>query len=340
MNNKTYNANRKVKHFPWVCNICRVDDCQIYEKADIKLLKAEEIPESLEMLKSSNTNKEMLIINMNSRSIINKTAELEHICQEIKPDLICITETWLDESVPTNTCTPTGYKMIRKDRSDEYKQKYGRNKGGGIAVYFKDHLKVEKKDYLSDAVEEILWVQVKSKASFMLGVVYRAEYTDVINEKPGECKLEENIRKASEITNRLILTGDLNINTNSTNIKTIHLKEVYKCYGLSQYVKKPTRVDPKSGKPTTIDHIWSNKEVNLIKTTGTFMGMSDHFGTYMRLNLQQQAAEKKTIRYRCFKKYNPCDYSNNLNTKLTNSDVNKYLEENDVNGATEELITG
>ena len=113
---------------------------------------------------------------------------------------------------------------------------------------------------------------------------------------------------------------------------------MYKCYGLSQYVKKPTRVDPKSGKPTTIDHIWSNKEVNLIKTTGTFMGMSDHFGTYMRLNLQQQAAEKKTIRYRCFKKYNPCDYSNNLNTKLTNSDVNKYLEENDVNGATEELI--
>ena len=228
--------------------------------------------------------------------------------------------------------------MIRKDRSDEYKQKYGRNKGGGIAVYFKDHLKVEKKDYLTDAVEEILWVQVKTKESFMLGVVYRAEYTDVINEKPGECKLEENIRKASEVTNRLILTGDLNIDTKSTNVKTIHLKEVYKCYGLSQYVKKPTRVDPKSGKPTTIDHIWSNKEVNLIKTTGTFTGMSDHFGTYMRLNLQQQAAEKETIKYRCFKKYNPCNYSDDLNTKLTNSDVNKYLEEKDVNGATEELI--
>ena len=339
MNDKTYNANRKKKHFPWVCNICRVDDCIIDEKADITLLKADEIPESLEMLKSSSNNKkEMLIINMNSRSIVNKTEELEHICQEINPDIVCITETWLDDSVPTNSCTPTGYKAIRKDRSNEYKQKYGRNKGGGIAIYFKDHLKVEKKDYLSDAIEEILWVQVKAKTSFMLGVVYRAEYTDLITEKPGECKLEENIRKASEITNRLILTGDLNIDVNSTAIKTSHLKEIYKCYGLSQYIKKPTRVDPKTGKPTIIDHIWSNKEVNLIKMTGTFTGVSDHFGTYMKLNLQPQEAAKEKIRYRCFKKYNVSDYSNDLNAKLLNSNINKYLEDNDVNGSTDELI--
>ena len=339
MNDKIYNANRKKRHFPWVCNICRVDDCIIDAKADITLLKAEEIPESLEMLKSSLISmKEMLILIMNSRSIVNKTEELEHICEELKPDIICITETWLDDSVPTNFCTPTGYKTIRKDRSNEYKQKYGRNKGGGIAIYYKEHLIVEKNDYLSDEIEEILWVQVKGKNSFMLGIVYRAEYTDLITEQPGECKLEENIRKASEITNRLILTGDLNIDVNSPAIKSTHLKEIYKCYGLSQYIKKPTRVDPKSGKPTIIDHIWSNKEVNLIKTTGTFTGVSDHFGTYMKLNLQHRTTDKDKIRYRCFKKYNASDYNNDINTKLLNSNINKYLENNDVNRSADELI--
>ena len=159
---------------------------------------------------------------------------------------------------------------------------------------------------------------MKGKNSFMLGIVYRAEYTDLITEQPGECKLEENIRKASEITNRLILTGDLNIDVNSTAIKSTHLKEIYKCYGLSQYIKKPTRVDPKSGKPTIIDHIWSSKEVNLIKTTGTFTGVSDHFGTYTKLNLQHRTTDKEKIRYWCFKKYNA----------RKNNDVNRSADDN------------
>ena len=338
MSEKTYKVNKKKNNFPWICNVCRVDDCHEYERANLQVLKEEEKPESLETLKSSTSKKELHIINMNFRSINNKFEELLHICQELQPDIICITETWLDDSVPTNTCIPPGYRMIRKDRSEEYKQKYGRNKGGGIAIYYKEHLKVERKDYLTDAVEEILWVQVKTKASFMLGVVYRAEYTDIISERPGESKLEENIRKASEISNRLILTGDLNIDIKSKSELANQLKDVYKSYGLSQYVKKPTRVNPKNGKATLIDHIWSNKEINLIKKAGTFTGVSDHFGTYMKLNVQQQAPQKETIRYRCFKNYNGEDYRNDLNSKLNTSDINKYIDDNDVNKATEELI--
>ena len=97
-------------------------------------------------------------------------------------------------------------------------------------------------------------------------------------------------------------------------------------------------MDQKTGKPTIIDHIWSNKEVNLIKMTGTFTGVSDHFGTYMKLNLQPQEAAKEKIRYRCFKKYNVSDYSNDLKAKLLSSNINKYLEDNDVNRSTDELI--
>ena len=63
----------------------------------------------------------------------------------LDPDVICLTETWMDDSVPKTAYIPQGYKIIRKDRSENYKQKYGRNKGGGVAVLHKEHIKVEKK---------------------------------------------------------------------------------------------------------------------------------------------------------------------------------------------------
>ena len=163
MGEKTFNANVKKTDFPWVCNVCRLDENNSFDKPDITLLKPEEMPETLQNIKTKNTLKELLIIHLNCRSVVNKTEELEDICKTIEPDIICLTETWLDESVPSPLCTPSGYKIIRKDRSEVYKQKYGRNKGGGIAVCYKEHLKVERRDYLTEDCEEILWVQVKTK---------------------------------------------------------------------------------------------------------------------------------------------------------------------------------
>ena len=338
MKQKTYKANMKKRNFPWTCNICRIDDCNIYEKPNTELLKPVEMPESLEDVKISTTSEGLLVVHINSRSMVNKREEIEHICTVLQPDILCITESWLDESVQTQSCLPTGYKMIRKDRSDEYKQKYGRNKGGGVAVCYKEHLKVEKRDYLTEECEEILWVQVKAKESFMLGVIYRADYTDMMNEKAGECKLEENIRKVSEITSRIVITGDFNIDLANHDASSEQLKNIFKCYGLTQFISKPTRIDAKSGKPTIIDHIWSNDELNLIKETGTFIGISDHFGIYMRLRINKPPKHEETITFRNFKKYNPDLFNNDLECNLRNSNISKCLEENDVNSATEELV--
>ena len=62
------------------------------------------------------------------------------IINELVPDIICLTETWMDDSVTKNAYIPEGYKIIRKDRSESYKQKYGRNKGGGIAILYKENI--------------------------------------------------------------------------------------------------------------------------------------------------------------------------------------------------------
>ena len=66
------------------------------------------------------------------------------ICYELKPAILCLTETWLDASSGPNTFIPEGYQIIRHDRSDEFKQRYGKINGGGVAALHRKELKVRK----------------------------------------------------------------------------------------------------------------------------------------------------------------------------------------------------
>jgi len=69
---------------------------------------------------------------------------------------------------------------------------------------------------------------------------------------------------------------------NPENNLTTALKDLYETFSLQQIVKKPTRVDPKTRKAALIDHIWASPEINT-KSSGTFIGISDHFGTYIKI---------------------------------------------------------
>ena len=283
--------------------------------------------------------KEMLIIHMNCRSIVNKEEELKNIVEDLDPDIITLSETWLDDHIPTQTCVPEGYKIIRKDRSDGFKQKYGRNRGGGVAIIYKQNIKIEKIKYATDEVEEILWCHVKTRESFMLGVVYRAEYTDIIDDKETESKLEENIRKVTELSSKVILTGDFNIDLlDNASRNTELLKGIYETYGLKQHISKPTRIDKSTFKPTMIDHIWETEEGNLIKATGTFVALSDHFGQYAKLNLSKQNEQKEKIRFRCFRNYDVNAFNAELQRNIDASPIHEYIETSDINSATETLI--
>ena len=76
----------------------------------------------------------------------------------------------------------------------------------------------------------------------------------------------------------------------------------------------------------------------MIKKTGTFTGISDHFGTYMILNRQKEPKEKQTIKCRTFKNYNSDDFCRDLEENLRNSNINEYIRRKDVNKGTEELV--
>ena len=117
---KKYKKLTKEKIFTWYCLNCRVDDPDIDSTQYAHALKL--LPDDFEViLKEKN---DLLIALINCRSVVNKEEELQIFIDNLNPDILCLTETWMDESVPKSSHIPTGYKIIRKDRTELFHQKY------------------------------------------------------------------------------------------------------------------------------------------------------------------------------------------------------------------------
>lgn len=116
------------------------------------------------------------------------------------------------------------------------------------------------------------------------------------------------------------------------------LDNIYGSYGLTQYINKATRIDKNTLKPTAIDHIWSTAESQLIKCSGTFIGISDHLGIYTKLKQSKLAPPEIKSSYRDYRNYNAEALRTQLQTNLEESQIYTILDNKDVNSAMDTLI--
>ena len=311
MAEKTYNKNKNT-YFHWVCNTCRKPETMNQGKLDSTKMKPEQMPTSNESLQKISKSK-FLILHYNCRRYLSKMEELHNICYKLQPSIVCLTETWLDPSTALQAAIPNGYNILRHDRTEDFKQKYGKTDGGGVAVLFKKELKV-RKIINSTHLEETLWIEVKAKTTFTLGIVYRAEYTELLTDKGNGTILEEQLNEVAIKKNRVIVIGDFNCNmeAESPDKKTNTLQEVFDSHSMIQLLKKPTRIDPRTNRATTIDHVWGLAESNLITESGTVEGISDHTGLYTIVNTEKAKPEPDKITYRCYKDYSEVKFNDEL----------------------------
>ena len=336
---KKFRKLAQTKNFEWFCRNCREDD-EKYEPTPNsyqEITEKNDMPDSIDQVKKSKN--DLLITHLNCRSVGNKFEELQNTIDIINPDIICMSETWFDNSVPPNAHIPEGYNLIRKDRNENFQMKYKKNNGGGVAILYRTYLNITEKKSLNDDTEDILWAQVQMKNSFLLGVVYRPDYSQMIEDSEKECTLEKNIRKASEISNQIFITGDFNIDIRDPNDKfNSSLKDIYKPYGLKQQIKKSTRIDPKTGKGKIIDHIWTTPEIE-VKSSGTFIGISDHLGVFAKLPKSFTNFEPKSmIKFRDFKNYDKEKFATDFSQELSESNIEQLIQQKKLNKATETLV--
>ena len=165
------------------------------------------------------------IIHYNAQSLRKKLHILETEATEF--DIICITETWLNETINDNSLYLKGYlPIIRKDRQDGY---------GGVAMYVKNNLATRRRDDIASFNTESLWVEIQNgNFKLLLGCMYRPP-----NSKSAYWEhLESCIENAKSIgLTNMFICGDLNCNVLENGNK---LNTILQRYHLSQLIDKPT----------------------------------------------------------------------------------------------------
>ena len=67
---------------------------------------------------------------------MNKIDELNHVSIELKPDIVCISESWTNNDILDAFLKINGYNILcRQDRKDTTK-----GVGGGLLIYVKENI--------------------------------------------------------------------------------------------------------------------------------------------------------------------------------------------------------
>ena len=172
----------------------------------------------------------------NARSIVNKVPDLLQLVDEVKPSIVCISETWLHNGINSACLGLRGFTIFRKDRDN------GNNPHGGVLIAVKSELNPVIQDHRSNA--EILLVNMFiNNVSFKIVNAYRS--TALNSEQNVE--FVDFLRMKLSHHNNYILLGDLNY----PNIDWQHISSGFPMESyfldffiennLIQYIHEPTR---------------------------------------------------------------------------------------------------
>jgi hypothetical protein len=189
----------------------------------------------------------------------------------IKFSVIAITETWIDNEYNQNIPQIPGYDCYSKPRTGK--------RGGGIALYIKDNIKIADCPY--DDIEhptfESLFIKL-SESKHCIGVIYRPPDTNM-NEFTVE--YEQLLSKLSATKKKLTITGDFNINLLNfeTHLPTENFLNNLYAHFLYPTITKPTRITPST--TTLIDNIFVNNITDNHISGIIIADISDHLPVFL-----------------------------------------------------------
>ena len=99
---------------------------------------------------------------INARSICNKLNLVsDYLLSQDDLDLLFVTESWLNSNYSDSMCCPDGFNILRCDRL--------RGKGGGVAVFYKSELHINRVDVLlpPDSYYELICVDLYSSSNLL-----------------------------------------------------------------------------------------------------------------------------------------------------------------------------
>ena len=193
--------------------------------------------------KSKENNLSVCHWNLNSITAHNfsKLTQLKAYISTYKYDFICLSETYLDSSIPNTLIDIEGYNLVRADHPTDTKR-------GGVCVYYKESLPVRIIS-LPNFKEALLLEMTYNKKKVIVSVVYRSPSQN--NDEFG--LFLSNLEKLFSDINKLkpslsVVTGDFNARSSSWWSDDINTTEGTNLFslsssnGFSQLINEPTHI--------------------------------------------------------------------------------------------------
>ena len=220
--------------------------------------------------KNCSTNFSFCHWNLNSLSAHNyvKLSSLQAYNSVYKHDVICLSETYLDNSVLSDErdLNFPGYKLVRADYP-------GNVKRGGVCIYFKESLSIRFLDVPSNLNECLLCeLSYKNKKCF-IATLYRSPSQSREEFEKFLSNFEVLIKTISNQKDAIsIIMGDFNARSSNwckydiSNNEGVQIHSVTSIHGLEQLIYKPTHILSNSW--SCINLIFINQP-NLVIDSGT-----------------------------------------------------------------------
>ena len=236
--------------------------------------------------------------NINSITADNRLDQLSDICNTLNLAVLVITESKLDDTIPTNLITIPGYHApVRRDRFIN-----GRN-GGGVLIYIAEYLVFQQKSDLQSPVYEHIWVDIKYKnVTFCINALYRPPLETVNSHTQFINTCNDVLQNMNNHTATYkIITSDLNFGNCYCKYPVLNNKpldalapDVFSSYGFSQIIDIPTRITEDT--TSLIDLFFADNTEDIV-CHGTLPRIADHDGVLAsyKLNLQKTKNRTKTI---------------------------------------------
>ena len=238
------------------------------------------------------------VLHVNVWSILAE-GRLEYVtrlCNKYKLDVLVISETKLDDTIPDNLLSIHGYhEPIRRDRN--------RNRGG-VMCYIASHLPYKQIKANQSEYFEHIWVDVitNDNRKYCINALYRPP-----NESAADHELFLDV--AGDILDKIddypaythVLTGDLNFG--NSYCKTPYLPpkpldseacDLFAAHGLSQLIDIPTRYALNS--ISLIDLIFVSRPDDVV-SHGTIAGPADHEAVFVSFSTISARPKPKTVNY-------------------------------------------
>ena len=255
---------------------------------------------------------------INAQSLLCHFDAIEALLNEGNIDILCICETWLENSVDDKFIHIPTFNVTRFDAG----------RGSGVCIYYRDSLKIKVLETGLDKIENLedIWIQVQLKMfpSFIVGCIYRHPKA-----------LAASFMYLSDVFKTMLLKkkpvfilGDFNDNYLD---KSNHISKICKTLNLWQVIDKPTRITEHSS--TLLDLIITNDINMIVQSEVTPSPIADHEMVSILINIRKPEKKLEVRTYRCRKNYSPSIFCNLLlnefpilNNILNTDDANKQVK--------------